>query len=141
MTINQRKKVSFSTVTKVKFISRLSNSVDGEISRIWYDANDFFLMRRDVKMCSFRFRLGLRDCDNYCERGLEKLKSIEILERCKINNDCVISGVLKEQKRQKSRSINSPNAIAETSQFWSRRTVIEGQKLAESDEIFASSIR
>ena len=132
--IKQKNKVAFSDVTKVFFISEVGNNGALDVSKLWYDDFELLQIRRHAKTCLIRSRLGLQDCDDYSSRGLEKLMSIEEEQQCKINRDCVLYGVLTEQKAQNSKLKNSPSEIAKLSHFHSRWAVNEARKIAKLDE-------
>jgi len=61
--------------------------------------------------------------DHRCIRGLEHMRSPAHFEQIRINADCVYSGVLREQQRQRMLGIHDPEEIEKISaaaSLWAR---------------------
>eukprot|EP00957_Ditylum_brightwellii_P029201 2207302-Ditylum_brightwellii.AAC.1 len=66
--------------------------------------------------------------DHRCIRGLEHMRSPAHFEQIRINADCVYSGVLREQQRQRMLGIHDPEEIEKISaaaSLWARNVALE----------------
>ena len=134
--LTMQSQVRYQKTTKIIFVPKIPEEAK---NTIWYSDKDLTQIKHDASRTVRAVWRGKPLKTKTCDRGLEHLRSGAHMEQHRINKDCVITAVLKEQATQRVSGIIDTNKIAGASCRYSRWAKEKALILGASDAVYISS--